>query len=142
LNEISIRFYCYRLLSLLIMNHVPVNLYLGQWPYIAKYYPVNAIWLLKCRINLFLRRYTWSKLCSCKWNKYWFPHNIHKQYWSQDNIYMFCRSLFFLLAIVLSVLLRYSDSDYLWYPQALLINNTHITYLWCLCRYWVYYKNR
>ena len=32
---------------LVYMHQVPEKLYLGQWSYIAKLYPVNAIWLLK-----------------------------------------------------------------------------------------------
>jgi hypothetical protein len=32
---------------LLNRNQVPEMLYFGQWPYITKINPVNAIWLLK-----------------------------------------------------------------------------------------------
>ena len=39
--------YYYRLLPLLITDRVPEKLFLSQWPYITKFYPVNTIWLLK-----------------------------------------------------------------------------------------------
>jgi hypothetical protein len=32
---------------LLSRNQVPEKQYIGQWLYIVKIYPVNAIWLLK-----------------------------------------------------------------------------------------------
>jgi hypothetical protein len=37
------RLYCYRFLLLLNMKQVPEKLCLGQWPYIANIYQVNAI---------------------------------------------------------------------------------------------------
>jgi len=43
----SLCLYCYHFVPLLSMNQVPEKLYLGQWSYIRKNYPVNAIWLLK-----------------------------------------------------------------------------------------------
>ena len=71
------RLYCYHFFLLLDRKQVPEKLYFGQWPYITKQYPVNAIFLLKynkCRIN---RRYLqpmppfWNiifKVCYNWWN--------------------------------------------------------------------------
>jgi hypothetical protein len=42
----SLRLYCFRFLPLFNMNHVPENIYIGQWSYIEDY-PINTIWLLK-----------------------------------------------------------------------------------------------
>ena len=72
--------YCYHFFLLLNRNQVPEKLYFGQWPYIAKIYPVNAIWLLnQWRITQIIILYysstVWNNcvilLLFCHWPYTW-----------------------------------------------------------------------